>query len=369
MNAADHARLVHAVQTNCHIADARHAADLTLCNYLLQMREFFRWERGLPFDAALPRAEVGEWIATREALWEAHEQRAFEPLPLTAEGHDGPEPLDPFAVDAINEHLAPFGLLYGAGLVGGRRPVFFLAQRHAEGRRDGLRVQQAGREWARGLAAPPAALAGGDDGPIVLRRESLARIAWERYEAFRLRPVAGSAFAAVVQAYGFDAGFEAALPRWLDDHTEVALLHELGEHRAATLLGPRWSALRQALPTRRAELLATALRDQLADLAVTLPTLLERDAEPSLHAWFAAYDGLREALFPDLVTAYRCWREGDGGRRLQHAVAAGHDHFIALATQLLALQARDGDAAGTAIAQQLDSPAAVCRLAAQRPPG
>ena len=31
--------LVRAVQTNCHIADARGAADLTLCIYLLQMRE------------------------------------------------------------------------------------------------------------------------------------------------------------------------------------------------------------------------------------------------------------------------------------------------------------------------------------------
>ena len=33
-------RLVDAVQTNCHITDASHAADMTLCIYLLQMREF-----------------------------------------------------------------------------------------------------------------------------------------------------------------------------------------------------------------------------------------------------------------------------------------------------------------------------------------
>jgi hypothetical protein len=45
------ATLVQAVQTNCHIADARHAADLTLCTYLLQMREFYRWEQGLPLGA------------------------------------------------------------------------------------------------------------------------------------------------------------------------------------------------------------------------------------------------------------------------------------------------------------------------------
>ena len=37
---AERARLVDAVQTNCHIADARGAADLSLCIYLLQMREF-----------------------------------------------------------------------------------------------------------------------------------------------------------------------------------------------------------------------------------------------------------------------------------------------------------------------------------------
>ena len=44
--------LVDAVQTNCDIADARHAADLPLCIYLLQMREFYRWEHGLTFGAS-----------------------------------------------------------------------------------------------------------------------------------------------------------------------------------------------------------------------------------------------------------------------------------------------------------------------------
>jgi hypothetical protein len=354
---ADHARLVQAVQTNCHIADARHAADLTLCNYLLQMREFFRWERGLPFGAALPRAEVGAWIAEREALWEALEARAFEPLPLP--GRD--EPLDPFDVEAINRELLPRGWLYGAGLVGGGRPVFFLAHCHSEGRREGLRVQQAGLELARGLAAPPAALAAGADGPIVLRRESLARACWERYEAFGLRPVAGSAFGAVVRVYGFDDGFEAALARWLDDHTEVALLHELGEYRAGQWLGEDWAVLRQALPSRRALLAAAAVRDQLADLGLTLPTLLERGAGPSLHAWFATYDGLREALFPGLVDAYRAWRDGDQGRQLRSAIGTGYAHFERLATQMLALHRHEGAEAGTAIAQLLGDEGAICR--------
>ena len=69
MNSADRLRLVQAVQTNCHIADARHAQDLSLCTFLLQMREFHRWERGLPLNAPLAQAEVGAWIARRVVTW------------------------------------------------------------------------------------------------------------------------------------------------------------------------------------------------------------------------------------------------------------------------------------------------------------
>jgi hypothetical protein len=358
MNPGAVARLVQAVRTNCHIADARHAADLTLCNYLLQMREFFRWERGLPFGATLSRAEVGEWIAAREALWDDHEARAFEALPLP-----GGEPaFDPFDVDAINARLVPFGLLYGAGLIGGGRPVFFVAHCHATDRREGVRIQQAGHELARGLVAPPAALAAGPDGPIVVRRESLARLCWERFEAFSLRPAAGTAFAAVVQAYGFERGFAAALPRWLDDHTEVALLHELGEHRVGARFGEPWRALRLALPSHRVELMVAAVRDHLVDLEYTLPTLLARGAEAPVHAWFAGYDGLREALFPGLMAAYRQWRQCHEGTPLQRAIEHGHAHFVALATEMLALHARGGPAVGQAIAELLASERAVCRL-------
>ena len=119
-------RLVQAVQTNCDIADARHATDLSLCTYLLQMREFFRWERGLPYGAALPQSEVGNWIAAREARWQAHEGRAahdYEVLPIPLPG-SGPgdvpiRTIAAFDVEAANAALLPRGLLYGAGLVDG----------------------------------------------------------------------------------------------------------------------------------------------------------------------------------------------------------------------------------------------------------
>ena len=349
--------LAAAVQTNCHIADARHAADLTLCIYLLQMREFHRWERGLPFGAPLARDAVGAWIAEREALWSALEEAALVPLPC------GPTAglLDPFDVAAINACLRPLGLLYGAGLVGAGRPVFFLAELHGIDRREGLEVLTAGRELARGLAAPPAVLdrAGGAQ-TIVLRRESLARGCWEKYEAFSLRRPEGSAFHAAVRAYGLDQDFEAALPRWLDEQGEVMVLHELGEVQAGRWLDPAWADLRQALPTRRADLYVRAVRDHLADLGVTLPALLDRAAEASMHVWFANYDGVREGLYPRLPQAYAQWRAGDGGAALRRAIACGHAHFTRLAQQVLACHERGGEATGAAIEGLLTSPDAVC---------
>ena len=59
------------MQRNCDIADAQHGGDYTLCVYLMKMREYFRWEAGLPFNARLPKDEVGEWLTAREGLWES----------------------------------------------------------------------------------------------------------------------------------------------------------------------------------------------------------------------------------------------------------------------------------------------------------
>jgi hypothetical protein len=347
--------LVQAVQTNCHIADARHAADLTLCTYLLQLREFYRWERGLPFGAPLAQAAVGAWIAEREALWDALAPQDYQALPCG--GRDAA--IDPFDSAAVNAALQGSGLLYGAGLVGPDRAVFFLAEAGGQAWRDGLPVLSAGRELARGLLAPPAVLAGGRDAPhIVLRREAMARWCWEKYESFMLRPRPGSALQALLDAYGLDADFDAALPRWLDDACEVMLLHELGEHRAGQELGAGWDALRLALPSRRGELLARALRDQLADLAVTLPTLLQRQDDASIHFWFANYEGLRQALFPSLPAAYAAWRAGDGGLALAQAVERGHAHFLNVARRAV-LQF---DATGSAAAAEavLTADDAVC---------
>lgn len=355
MTAERLAALQQAVQTNCHIADARHAGDLTLCTYLLQMREFFRWEQGRPLGASLPRDAVGAWIAERERLWADLEDASLRPLPLG----DGAEAVDPFDVDAVNARLLAGGHVYGAGIGVRGQAVFFLAELHDRPHRGGLPVQVAGRELARGLAAPPAVLDGRGAPPtVVVRRDALARWGWQLVEAYTMRPRPGSAFDAMLQHYGLARDLDAALPRWLDEQTDALVLHELGEQRAGDALGPQWGAMRQSLPTRRGELLARAVRDHLADLAVTLPALLDAGRPGPLHFWFAAYDGLREQLYPGLVEGYRAWREGDGGRRLRELAASGHGHFTALAQRVLARHAADGEAGASAIEAMLAAPEA-----------
>lgn len=346
------AGLIDAVQTNCDIADAEHAAELSLCNYLLQMREFYRWSRGLPFDAELDRQALGEWLGQREQRWTELEGSGWQALPI-----DGGS-VDAFDLDAVNAHLMPQGLVYGAGLVGPGRAGFFLADLHrldpGPPEAPDLCIQHCGAEHARGLFAPPAALQGG--ATIVLRRESLARWLWERFEAFSLRRGAGP-FAAVAQAYGLDdtAAFMAALPRLVDEQAQTLLLHELGEQRAAQWLEPGWGELRLATADRRTTLLLRALRDHVADLSLTLPTLLDRGPAVAVHFWFSTHEGLHETLFPALRGAYDDWCAGDGGAALRAACARGLPHFSALARELIA---RRGDA--EAVQQHLEEAAAVC---------
>lgn len=344
--------LIEAVQTNCHIADARHAADLSLCTFLLQMREFYRWEKGLPLGAPLSREAVGQWLARREAQWAELEDSDYLRLPV-GEGGD----FDPFDVAGLNGLLQPHGLVYGAGLVGPQRPVFFIAELDSLQRLDeGITLQVCGREFARSLLAPPAALQGER---IVLRRESMARWLWEKFEALGLKKLDGP-FRAVSRAYGLDEDFHAALPRLLDEQSRTLVLHEVGEHRAGLWLEPGWAAMRLALQERRAELLVRAVRDHIADFTHTLPTLLADGSAASIHFWFAGFDGLRRQLFPSLVDAYRAWCAGDAGQALQGDIGRGALHFTRLAEQVLALHAHHGAQAGRHIESLLGAPQAVC---------
>jgi len=145
------------------------------------------------------------------------------------------------------------------------------------------------------------------------------------------------------------------LDRIAELETETLILHELGERRAAALLGPQWEEMLAALDDRRIELVARAVRDLLADCLSTLPTLLERDAFASVHFWFANLEGMRGLLAPDLRAGYLRWR-GDapaGSAALAEAVQAQREHWLAQAQRMLAAWRQDAAAGAAAISEAL----------------
>lgn len=320
-------QLTSVVQHNCDVSDARYAGDYGLCTFLLKMREYYRWDNALPFARALPKDELGDWLHAREQLWDRIEAEAFAPLPL-ARGS-----LDPFDADAANHELLPQGCVYSAGYGRFHKPVFFLGQLLRAEQRAGFTILISSCEYARELAAPPAMLQGRT---IFVRLESVRRYLWEKIEEWHLRKQ-DNAMARALDGYGFAAGADAALQRMSGNEMETMILHELGEAMAGELLGPAWGDMALSVARSRAEPVARAVRDLLADCLSTLPALLERADLPALHFYFATFDAPRRQLFPQAFAAYDSFSRSGDLDPLRLAVQEGKARWLATAQGLLAL--------------------------------
>lgn len=331
---------VGAVQTNCHISDARHAGDLTLCAYLLKMREFFRWENDLPLTHGLPHDDVGAWLHERERLWGSLEEQAFVPLPLELGPHD------PFDSAAVNRELVPHEYVYSAGYGRLNKPHFFLGRLVRHEKHGPFTVYVSSCEYARDLEAPPAMLQGKT---IFVRQESVRRWLWEKYEEDR-GPRRNPALQAAFAAYGFELDHDAALARMTEHETGTMILHEVGEGMAGELLGPAWEEMLAALPRSRAEIVARAARDLLADCLSTLPALVDRADTPALHFYFANFSGMRRHLFPELARSYRAWTAGQPLTEMRALAESGAARWLEFARALLRAHLRGGSAAMEALA-------------------
>jgi len=322
------AQLAQVVQQNCDISDARHAGDYGLCTFLLKMREYYRWQTGLPLTQVLARDAVGDWLSAREQLWDRVEADAFAPLPLARGGGD------PFDADAVNRELLPQGCVYSAGYGRFHKPAFFLGQLLRREERAGCAILVSGREYARELAAPPAMLQGRT---IFIRMESVRRFLWEKIEEWQWRGQGGAA-ARALAGYDFAAGSDAALQRLADNEMESMILHELGEATAGELLGDGWRELAASVARTPGEPIVRAVRDLLADCLSTLPTLLERANLPALHFHFATFEAPRRELFPQALEAYEEFVRNGTLEPLWRAVDEGRERWLATARNLLGLE-------------------------------
>ena len=338
-HAREHAALCEAVQYNCGVADARHACDYAMCVYLLKMREYYRWEQGRAFDAALPKDDLGAWLSRREALWQDLEDRPFRKLRV------GERTFDPFETAAINLLLNPRGYVYSGGFGNNGVPHFFLG--HLESKRTcgGVQILVSAAECARDLAAPPAMSL---DGAIFVRRESIRRMIWEKLAEWRWNR-AHNAMARAFSYYDFDGDLERALDDMTQNEIETVTLHEIGEIEAARLLGKKWHEMLARLPRSRAEIMARAVKDNLADSIAVLPALVGGRKIPSLHFHVASLTAIRKRLFPALTDAYRDWRHSGSLEAIEKLAAPARRHWRQTADRLLDAFERDGEAAAPRI--------------------
>ena len=323
----DYVELQQAVQRNCHITDAAHAENYTLCIYLLKMREYFRWEQDYDLRGQLPKDELANWVSERESLWESLEGCEFLNLSIAE------QQFDPFDNKSINALLNDQGLIYSAGLGMQCKPNFFLGKLHQKTQQDGLQILISSQEYARGLVAPPAVAQGET---IVIRREALQHFLWGKVEEWRWKQYDNPVGKAIAD-YPFEKDPELALEQMTDAELETVRLHEIGEVRAGRLLGDAWNQMLLQLPRSKAEFMVRAVRDHLADALETLPGLLEDENPARLHFYFGSLSPMRKEMAPGLMQAYSDWSDTASLKSLEAMIPESKEHWQKTSADILSL--------------------------------
>ena len=321
--------LVNQVQHNCDISDANFAGNYTLCIYLLKMREYYRWLSAIDFSDELDSEGMGQWLREKEATWDQVIDEPYQSIQL--ENHQ----YDPFDHGSINSHINGDRLFYHAGIGQKAAQHFFIAELEQQHQQNDIRISITGKEYARDLTAPPA-LSTQDE--IIVRKESLKRMCWERYQEWNWNRL-DNPMAKALSYYEFDRSIPDALEQMVEAELHTLIQHELGEMNITQQAGDKWSTMMLGLMGTRAELLARAVRDNLADSLFTLPYLIQQQNPASLHFYFANLNNLRKQIFPSAISAYQRWSETDDISVLSDLAERGVDHWSKTLHDILAIAA------------------------------
>lgn len=300
------------VRRNCHRADAAAAGLFNLCGLLLRLRNLYKWEKGLPpWEEEEPAVVLG-WVEEREALWEELAQDQPQTLRLGGRG------FDPFDSEGLNRLLEPAGLVYGAGWVDQKVPVFFLGELAARRRVEGLTVYELGRELAGDLMFLPGLKQGRR---VFLRRQPMAYLVWDKLADPRasVRRFVELGLA----GYGLRREELLARPSWealepvLAGELEVVLWHEQGEATAGQEAAGLLARALAEHPGSELEHFVRAVKDLLADTGPggRLERMIQARAVGPLGFYPAWLAGFSRRLFPEVDAAVADFaREGDWSR-------------------------------------------------------
>ncbi len=328
-------QLKKTVIRNCHISDAQYAGNYTLCIYLLKMREFYRWEHKIPFGENLSSDDIGRWLMARESYWDQLEQESFSQIYLNGQA------VPCYDASGINNFLEQDNLIYSGGYGNYGKPVFFLADLESKTSHKDYQLYICGHEYARELAAPPGM---SQNQCIFIRKESLKRFIWEKYEESHWYN-GENPLAKALSCYNFEKNPELSLEQLASLEADTVLYHEIGEIQSSAMLGSQWADMLIQLPRSKSEFMARAVKDHIADALSTLPRLIENNDDSQIHFYFANFKGMRLEIFPSLLDAYQQWLKNKKLAALKKITEQSEQHWIKLAQTMLVLFNEQGQSA------------------------
>lgn len=323
--------IANTVQSNCHISDARHASDYTLCIYLLKMREYYRWENGYDYSDELDPDEIGTWLTAREALWNDVEDNDFSSIRACK------SEFNCFDTEQINQELIPQGYIYSAGYGPKSKAIFYLAELEQQILQADYNIFISGKELARDLTAP---VAMSQQNNIYIRRESLHRMIWEKTVEWGWQQNKNAMFKAM-NFYDFASNPDESLDAMTNKEVNSVILHEIGEIKSAQEL-KNWQQMIMELPRSQAEIMARAIKDLLADAISTLPTLINNHDDASIHFYFANFTHMRKELSPSLLKAYHDWNDNHDYSKLLSATNRSGEHWFDVSLDILDIYEHHG---------------------------
>jgi len=332
-------RLVEQVKLNCNISDAGFWGYYSICGMLMRLRELYRSEHSLmPWDP-VPKDDISEWIASREALWSELEDEELRTLEVEGEKYD------PFEVEKLNAALDGHGLVYGGGYGRFNKPTFFLSRLESKREIHNCRVYYTGRELCRDLSTSVAML---QDRSIFIRLEPLRSLLWDKFRELQGRRF-GGALKEAFSLYGIDKteGAEEIhekIETLSSEISEILLLHELGE-AFENERSDDWLDVLSHTSDRWSEFYIRGIKDLLADTSEMGPikSIVERRQRALLCFYIVLLDGIRKELFPEMMNAFQHFAESNDWSVIEEARRTGYKRAVELMKALLGAWKESGE--------------------------
>lgn len=295
-------KILHDIQYNCDISDAKDHGIYSMCTMVLKMRNLYKWENNIPPWQEPESSELLEWIESKENYWGTLYQKAYQPFTIGDEAHELSDPID------FQDPESGATIVYGAGHGRSMKAVFFLAEQLAHREIEKIPVRILGRELAKEMASPFALV---QDGVIIIRTESLRYFLWDQIQ--ELRGTCRQGFHQALSYYNIlkDGVVDNRLLRknfdtFITEEMNLFIYHEVGEILGQNLPYNSFAKLISHFPGSIFEFVCRALKDILADTHPQGPLAycIREKRISTLHVYLGFLDGLRKTLFPEILNGY-----------------------------------------------------------------